>query len=160
MESADEKAGTLPRAYRPNQSRTASFRSATRRLSDRRYTRGILVVLTLLVIWFYAPAKYTERGYLACRHLPGAQDSLVIMKTGVTELEDRLPAHLDYTLQCPPNTVIFSDHEEMYQGKWQIRDVLANMDRLLRAQRYSCYAQQRLDNTKEWCTAVIECRQF
>ena len=73
------------------------------------------------------PARYTELGYLPCRHLPGAGDAVVIMKTGVTELEDRLPPHLQNTLKCPPNSVIFSDHEELYQGKYEIRDVLANI---------------------------------
>lgn len=91
----------------------------------------MLVILALLVIWWNAPARYTERGYLPCRHLPGASDTLVIMKTGVTELEDRLPAHLENTLRCPPHSVIFSDHNEVYEHnekKWRVRDVLANMD--------------------------------
>lgn len=96
-------------------------------MQERRWQRALLVVLVLVTIWLYAPAKYTERNYLPCRHLPGANDALVIMKTGATELEDRMPAHLNNTLQCPPHSVIFSDHDEVYQG-WRIRDVLANMD--------------------------------
>ena len=65
---------------------------------------------------------------LPCQLLPGANDAVVIMKTGVTELQDRLPVHLDTTLTCPPNYVIFSDHEELYRGKWEIRDVLASVN--------------------------------
>lgn len=62
-----------------------------------------------------------------CQNLPGADDTVVIMKTGVTEIADRLPAQLEYTLKCPPNVVIFSDHEEMFDDKYPVRDVLANI---------------------------------
>ena len=108
-------------------SRSTALRSATRWLHGIRPVRAIFIGLALLAFWLYAPARYTEPGYLPCRHLPGASDTVVIMKTGVTELEDRLPPHLENTLKCPPNSVIFSDHEELYQGKYEIRDVLANI---------------------------------
>lgn len=50
----------------------------------------------------------------------------MILRTGVTEIEERLPAHLETTLKCPPHSVIFSDHEEVFRGH-QVRDVLANI---------------------------------
>lgn len=91
-----------------------------------RLTRGVLFGLALLALWWLIPAQYSRPGYLACRHLPGASDTVVIMKTGVTEIEDRLPAQLEYTLKCPPNVLIFSDHEETFHGH-EVRDVLANI---------------------------------
>ena len=53
---------------------------------------------------------------LPCRNLPGAEDVLVVLKTGSTELEDKLPIHLNTTLRCYPNYVIFSDWAETYEG--------------------------------------------
>lgn len=55
------------------------------------------------------------------------------MKTGVTQVQDKLPAHLETTMKCYPNSVIWSDHEELFQG-WQVRDVLKNVDPVLREQ--------------------------
>ena len=114
--------------------RGTALRSPTRWMHGKRFVRGILIGLALLAFWVYAPARYTELGYLPCSHLPGASDTLVIMKTGVTELEDRLPPHLETTLKCPPSSVIFSDHEELYRGKYEIRDVLANINSTIREQ--------------------------
>lgn len=54
------------------------------------------------------------------------------MRTGVTQIEDALPVHLNTTMNCFPNSVIFSDHEEVYHGKYEIRDVLANVDPTVR----------------------------
>lgn len=53
---------------------------------------------------------------LPCRHLPGADDVLVVLKTGSTEFEDKLPIHLNTTLRCYPHYLIFSDYAETYAG--------------------------------------------
>ncbi|EGP84766.1 uncharacterized protein MYCGRDRAFT_24569, partial [Zymoseptoria tritici IPO323] len=47
-----------------------------------------------------------------CRQLPGADDVLVVMKTGASEVESKLAVHLRTTLTCYPNHVIFADVEE------------------------------------------------
>lgn len=52
----------------------------------------------------------------SCQNLPGADEVLVIMKTGSTELEARLPVQLSTTLQCFPNLMLFSDSAEVFQG--------------------------------------------
>lgn len=54
---------------------------------------------------------------LPCLDLPGASDTVVILRTGSTELQDKLPVHLSTTLQCYPNHLVFSDYEETYQGE-------------------------------------------
>lgn len=51
-----------------------------------------------------------------CARLPGAKDTLVILKTGATELQDKLPVHFHTTFSCYPNYIIFSDVEEEYEG--------------------------------------------
>jgi hypothetical protein len=54
---------------------------------------------------------------LPCKLLPKANDTVVILKTGSTELQDKLPIHLETTLRCYPNYLIFSDYAEQYQGE-------------------------------------------
>lgn len=58
----------------------------------------------------------SETGGLRCRDLPGASETVVIIKTGVTEFEHKLPVHLDTTLKCYPNYLVFSDHAEKFRG--------------------------------------------
>jgi hypothetical protein len=49
------------------------------------------------------------------------------MRTGATEIEDKLPAALDTTFHCYPNSVIFSDYAEDFHGH-AVYDVLADID--------------------------------
>ncbi|KAL4918627.1 hypothetical protein BDW62DRAFT_181253 [Aspergillus aurantiobrunneus] len=62
-----------------------------------------------------------------CPPLPGIEDVLVVMKTGVTEALDKVPIHFSTTLRCIPNYVIYSDFEEEINGV-QIHDALRNVD--------------------------------
>jgi hypothetical protein len=63
---------------------------------------------------------------LPCRSLPGASETLVVFRTGSTELASRLPTHLSTSLRCFPNYLIFSDVEETYHGE-HILDALADV---------------------------------
>lgn len=67
-----------------------------------------------------------------CREIKGADDVLVIVKTGSTELQDKLPVHLRTTLSCYPDTVIFSDFEEDLEGH-HIFDALEPVDELVKS---------------------------
>lgn len=62
-----------------------------------------------------------------CPPLPGVEDVLVVMKTGVTESREKVPIHFRTTLRCIPHFVIYSDFAEEIEGV-QIHDVLSNMD--------------------------------
>ncbi|KAF7185224.1 Glycoprotein-N-acetylgalactosamine 3-beta-galactosyltransferase 1 [Pseudocercospora fuligena] len=64
---------------------------------------------------------------LPCHALQGGEDVLVVMRTGATEIKDKLPAHLNTTFLCYKNLVIFSDYEEEFRG-WKVHDVLANVE--------------------------------
>jgi hypothetical protein len=64
---------------------------------------------------------------LPCRSLPGAEEVLVILRSGSTELDDRLAIHLSTSVRCFPNYLIFSDLEESY-GEEHILDALADVD--------------------------------
>lgn len=58
------------------------------------------------------PTKFTY----PCHQLHGAEDVLVIMKTGATEAREKLPAHFNSTFRCTPHYAIFSDLEEEIHG--------------------------------------------
>ncbi|KAK3703378.1 hypothetical protein LTR37_014484 [Vermiconidia calcicola] len=64
---------------------------------------------------------------LPCRSLPGANETLVVIRTGSTELQERFSIHLSTTLRCYPNHLIFSDYEEDYHGE-HIIDALESVD--------------------------------
>ncbi|KAF3385457.1 hypothetical protein F1880_002912 [Penicillium rolfsii] len=66
----------------------------------------------------------------SCRTLPGFQDVLVVMKTGITEAQDKVPVHLRTTLRCIPNKLIVSDFEEEIAGV-RTHDVLRNISESL-----------------------------
>jgi hypothetical protein len=76
---------------------------------------------------FEAPrSTYTKTVELPCHSLPGANETVVVLRTGSTEIADKLPVHLSTTLKCYPNHLIFSDHEETFHGETVI-DALASV---------------------------------
>lgn len=72
------------------------------------------------------PTVLTEEE-LPCKKLKGGEDVLVVMRTGATEIKDKLPAHLNTTFQCYNDYIILSDYEEEFEGH-QVHDLLANVD--------------------------------
>jgi hypothetical protein len=66
-------------------------------------------------------------GELACRDLPGANETLVVLKTGAGEIEEKLPIHLQTTFKCYPDTVVFPDFGETFMNH-TIVDVLEDVD--------------------------------
>lgn len=67
-----------------------------------------------------------------CSKLPFANDALVVMKTGSTELQVKLPIHFNTTFRCYPNYVIYSDVAEEFHGH-QILDSLEDVDPEIKA---------------------------
>jgi hypothetical protein len=64
---------------------------------------------------------------LPCKKLEGGEDVLVVMRTGATEIKDKLPAHLDTTFQCYKDYIVLSDYEEDFEGH-HVHDLLANVE--------------------------------
>lgn len=103
------------------------------------YFRVFVIGALLLALWFKLPLLVDfERPsvkidlkstleHVGSRDLPGANDTLVIMRTGSTELQDKLPIHLSTTLRRYPNYIIFSDYEEDFEGH-HIFDALESVD--------------------------------
>ncbi|TKA55300.1 hypothetical protein B0A55_12514, partial [Friedmanniomyces simplex] len=73
------------------------------------------------------PVEDIEPNAPPCRALAGAEDVVVVMRTGATEIGDKLPVHLNTTMRCYPDTLIFSDYAEVFEGQ-QVYDALANVD--------------------------------
>lgn len=110
-------------------------------MSNKRSKNRIIIAvasLTVVVVWnsFYSGhAVHTGSSsisdafaapHLPCWSLPGANETLVVLKTGSTELQDRLPVHFSTTLRCYPNYIIFSDYEEIMKGE-RIIDALESV---------------------------------
>ncbi|KAL2002730.1 hypothetical protein VTN02DRAFT_6113 [Thermoascus thermophilus] len=72
--------------------------------------------------------NHSHVGHPDCRPVPGMEDVLVVIKTGVTEALDKVPVHYRTTLRCVPHYVIFSDFEEQIAGV-RAHDVLRNVSR-------------------------------
>ena len=64
-----------------------------------------------------------ETEWTNCLHLPGAENILIILKTGATAIYDRLPIHFESTFKCVPNYIIISDLEQTI-GPTKVHDVL------------------------------------
>jgi hypothetical protein len=67
-----------------------------------------------------------------CWNIPGSNDTVVILRTGSTELEDRFRIHLSTSLRCYPHYLIFSDYEESYHGE-KIYDALSRVNETIKS---------------------------
>jgi hypothetical protein len=72
----------------------------------------------------------SEKASPSCRQLPGIEDILVVVKTGITEAQHKVPVHIRTTLRCIPNKLIVSDFEEEIDGLRTL-DVFRNVSQTL-----------------------------
>jgi hypothetical protein len=110
--------------------------------SNRRILVSALATATLYLLWVtveVSPLKFSlprfesnQYAALPCRSLPGINDTLVIFRTGSTELDDMFAIHLSTTVRCFPNYLVFSDHKEDYYGE-RVLDALPDVDPYIRA---------------------------
>ena len=78
-------------------------------------------------------AKHPEASSsVSCRGMAGADEVLVVLKTGSTELIHKLPVHFNTTFQCYSDYLIFSDYEEVYDGE-HILDALQDVSEDIKA---------------------------
>ncbi|KAI9370170.1 hypothetical protein BJX61DRAFT_107454 [Aspergillus egyptiacus] len=104
-------------------------------LPQRPSRRLYIIVSVLLFVNFYSIySHYSNAPHLDsvnspipddCPSLPGLENILVILKTGVTEAHEKLPIHRNTTLRCIPNYIVWSDYEERI-ADIPVHDVLYN----------------------------------
>lgn len=80
-----------------------------------------------------------------CFNLPGSDDITVIMRTGATEIHDKLPAHFNTTFRCYKDLVLFSDFEETFMDH-PVHDVLRSVDPGLKESNRDFELYLRLQN--------------
>jgi hypothetical protein len=96
-------------------------------------------ILVTLIFWFNYDTFFGPRheepiyGYApgignmgACDKWEGANDVVVVMKTGASEIEAKLPVHLNTTFKCAPNLMVFSDMAQEFEGL-RIHDPLRHL---------------------------------
>jgi hypothetical protein len=78
--------------------------------------------------------KQTPQGVqtLVCPESAIADDVLVVVRTGATEVLEKLPVHFETTLRCVPDYIVYSDLGEEIDGH-QIHDVFEGISDELRA---------------------------
>lgn len=88
--------------------------------NSRRRNRTGFTALALCSLLFYSCHRSTindtvstqHQSTLFCSQSPLAKDTLLVLRTGATEVLEKLPVHFDTTLRCVPNYAIYSDYEE------------------------------------------------
>ncbi|KAF2768889.1 hypothetical protein EJ03DRAFT_327848 [Teratosphaeria nubilosa] len=60
----------------------------------------------------------------SCKEMPGAENVMIILKTGATELYQKLPVHFLTTFTCTPNFMLFSDMEQNFSD-YPVYDAIA-----------------------------------
>jgi len=53
----------------------------------------------------------------SCKYLAEDHETLLILRTGATEIADRIPTHISTSLRCFKQHVIFSDYAETFLGE-------------------------------------------
>lgn len=66
-----------------------------------------------------------------CLDMPGADEVMVVLRTGATEMYDKLPIHLMTTLKCIPNYVVVADLEAKV-GDIAVHDAIASVSQQTR----------------------------
>ena len=66
-----------------------------------------------------------------CLHLPGADKVMIMLKTGATELYQKLPTHFVTTLKCIPHFMVFSDLEQSFADT-KIHDAIKPVSKKVR----------------------------
>jgi hypothetical protein len=82
----------------------------------------VLVYDKTPLFWAPLPPPYYEPD-AECINRPGASKAVLVVKTGASELESKLPVHFQTTFKCTPNFAIFSDLRQTFHGH-EIHDSL------------------------------------
>ncbi|KAI0196891.1 glycosyltransferase family 31 protein [Astrocystis sublimbata] len=70
-------------------------------------------------------------GGVVCPDSPLMKDVFLVIRTGATEAQEKLPVHFKTILTCVPDFVIYSDMDEIVDGH-QVYDVLGGVNKTIR----------------------------
>ncbi|KAK4625662.1 uncharacterized protein CLAFUR5_05819 [Fulvia fulva] len=107
---------------------------------------ALMIVWTLTHPHMLKVGPHTISTYpktLPCKQPPGAEHIVVVIRTGSTEIESRLPVHFRTSMRCFPHYMIFSDHEEYFEDN-QIHDALESVSSSIRTQHPDFEMHRRL----------------
>lgn len=91
------------------------------------------------------PVEHENREF-PCRNLPSVDNAVVIMRTGATEIADKLPIHFETTFRCYNDLIIFSNYAETFLGH-PVHDVLVNVDSKAKAENEDFEIYRRLQKS-------------
>lgn len=122
----------------------------------RAFVSGSLICFALVFYWhtrstvrlsqaILPGTKEPPSTGLPCSNLEGANDTLVVLRTGSTEIDDRLLVHLSTSLRCFSQYLIFSDLEEHYHGE-HIIDALSSVSDDIKASHEDFEIYRRLQH--------------
>lgn len=81
----------------------------------------------------------------ACRSIPGAENIMVLLKTGATELYQKLPTHFFTTFTCVEHFMIFSDLAQQF-GDVDIHDAIAPVSWVYREHHWDFELYRKLQH--------------
>ncbi|KAI1356689.1 glycosyltransferase family 31 protein [Xylaria sp. FL0043] len=109
----------------------------------RRLRPAFLLSVVILTLFIYLrPASiptYGTKGATSGQHEGGItcpksslmKDVFVVIRTGATEAQEKLPVHFKTILTCVPNFIIYSDMDEIVDGH-QVHDVLTGVNETIK----------------------------
>jgi Fringe-like len=99
---------------------------------------SFLIITSIYILW--ALPTGTLKGYtqglrvnqkqLHCSDLPGSDDIVLLLKTGVNEVEQRLPVLKRTLFNCARHVLVYSDVKQNFQGTY-IHNALTHLPRYL-----------------------------
>lgn len=88
-------------------------------------------------------ASHGNETMLPCAEFEGAEDVVLIIKTGATEVEEKMPVHFNTTLRCFPHYLVFSDFGEEFEGH-TIHDAIGDVIEEIRLEESDFQLWRRL----------------
>ncbi|KAI8953868.1 glycosyltransferase family 31 protein [Xylaria longipes] len=118
------------------------FRPSRSRL--RRLRPAILLAAIVLAVFIYfrppsipahntptAVSGWDEEDGVVCPESPLMKDVFLVIRTGATEAQEKLPVHFKTILTCVPDFIIYSDMEEIVDGH-QVHDILSEVNETIK----------------------------
>ncbi|KAI0460091.1 glycosyltransferase family 31 protein [Xylaria acuta] len=103
----------------------------------------LLAVIVITVFIYFRPTSIPlhtpqaavsdrdEEGGVVCPKSPLMKDVFLVIRTGATEAQEKLPVHFKTILTCIPDFIVYSDMDEIVDGH-QVHDVLNEVNETIK----------------------------